>query len=154
MDLETAVRIVFDEAKRRGQNRVAAALSVSNGTLSKWKKGVRPEGNVMRRVLEFAEGVAAPAATQSPDVLAAAIERTGENLVRLAEIRGYAMSVLAMLRAVTDEQARVVESLEPWARAEGQALAANVPPQDHEAIRESFRQSAEQTAPSRRKGAR
>lgn len=130
---------------------VADAIGVSPATITRWKDGNRPRGVGVAKLLAWAEAL--PPA-QSPDVLAAAIERTGENLVRLAEIRGYAMSVLAMLRAVTDEQARVVESLEPWARAEGQALAANVPPQDHEAIRESFRQSAEQTAPSRRKGAR
>jgi hypothetical protein len=89
----------------------------------------------------------------SVDVLAAAVESTGENLVRLAEIRGYAKSVLAMLRAVADEQQRVVDTLEPWTMAEGRALAAKVPAQDRDAIRNSVRQSEQKTTRRRPKEA-
>ena len=62
------------------------------------------------------------------------MERTGANLVRLAEIRGYARSVLSMMRAVAEEQQRVVDALEPYAAAEGRVMVGRVTVQDREEI--------------------
>ncbi|MBY0490661.1 MAG: hypothetical protein K2R93_12535 [Gemmatimonadaceae bacterium] len=58
MDLEQAIALVLAEAKRTGNNAVARRLEVANGTVSKWKGGKRPEGEVRGRVFAFAEELA------------------------------------------------------------------------------------------------
>lgn len=146
-----AFAVLLREVTRRSQTAIAADIGVSEPTVSRWiRSPLPPRGANLSRLVLWAESL--PSQPQ-PDVLAAAIEKTGANLVRLAEIRGHARAVLSMLKSVTDEQQRVVDSLEPWSRAEGTALAAQVPEADHEAIRESVRQSAAKKARTRRKEA-
>lgn len=150
MDLEEALRVVFAEAERRGQNQVAADLGVSNGTVSKWRNSaMRPEGAVKGRVFAFAESVLG---TRTPlDAATKALEATGRNVAKLAEIRGYAAAVLSMLRSVTAEQEKVVDSLAPYVEAEGRFLAAQVPESELAQIAESVKRSAAQATPGRKK---
>jgi transcriptional regulator with XRE-family HTH domain len=146
-----AFAVLRRELGRRSQSEIAKELGVSTATLSRWARLTSPPGGAnLSRLVLWAESLPRQA---SVDVLAAAVESTGENLVRLAEIRGYAKSVLAMLRAVADEQQRVVDTLEPWTMAEGRALAAKVPAQDRDAIRNSVRQSEQKTTRRRPKEA-
>lgn len=90
---------------------------------------------IPRRTFERAPG---EAAYKTPDVINAPTVRevspaelatwgqqeTARNLQRLAEIRGQALGVLRMLEAVTAEQQRVVDSLDPWALKESELRAA------------------------------
>lgn len=53
-----------------------------------------------------------------PDVLASATRRTGEHLVRLSKISGYAEMVLEELQSLAAKQQEVVDSLRPWVEHE------------------------------------
>lgn len=68
MDLDEALAVLMEEAARRGQNGVARALSVSTGTVSKWKRGARPEGDLRARVIAFAEQARAARPAPLPPV--------------------------------------------------------------------------------------
>lgn len=120
MDLEQAIQLVLAEAKRTGNNVVARRLDVANSTVSKWKGGKRPEGDVRVRVLALAEeilarqAVARPPAPSAEQVLTEAARQTRRNLVRLSEISGYAKRVLEEMRSVTASQERVVDQLAPY----------------------------------------
>lgn len=160
MDLEQAIAVVLEEASRRGQNRIAAALGVSNGTVSKWKNtSSRPDGAVRERVFEFAEETLRNR-PPTPDAVTAAILATGENVKRLAEIRGYAQFVLDQLHDLAKRQQVVVDSLEPWAGAEGRQLALNDEKKAREleeatrrAAADAAAQAAQQSAPRAKKKA-
>jgi hypothetical protein len=138
MDLESALALVWQEVDRSSQSRVAKAITVPRSALTRWKQGGVPLGEAREKLLAWAEKLP-PRQTVAPEEAAIelAIERTGQNLVRLAEIRGYAKSVLAMLRAVADEQQRVVDSLEPYAAAEGRLLATRLTAEDRVEILEA-----------------
>lgn len=140
---------------------VAEAIGVSPATITRWKDGNRPRGKGVAKLLAWAEAL--PPA-QTPDVLTAAILATGENVERLAAIRGYAQAVLDQLLDTAKRQKVVVDSLAPWSAAEGRqmALADAAAEQARQRIELSVRQDAESVAPSavpdgpraRRKGSR
>jgi hypothetical protein len=133
--------MVWQEAERSSQSRVAEKIAVPRSALTRWKQGGVPIGDAREKLLAWAESLPArPVAPSPEDAVSVAIERTGENLVRLAEIRGYARSVLAMLRAVTDEQQRVVDSLEPYVSAEGRTMASRMTPEAREEIMSAVEQ--------------
>lgn len=122
MTVDEALACVWREASRSSQAMVAEAIGVSPATITRWKDGHRPLGKGIAKLLSWAEAL--PPGPPPPDVMIAAIQRTAENLMKLGEIRGQARGVLTMLQAVTAEQQRVVDSLEPWSMAEAQLLAA------------------------------
>jgi transcriptional regulator with XRE-family HTH domain len=138
MDVQDALERVWQEAKRSSQGRVADRIGVQRSALSRWKQGESPQGELREKLIAWAESLP-PRAAVAPEEAAIELanERTGQNLVRLAEIRGYAKSVLAMLRAVADEQQRVVDSLEPYAAAEGRLLATRLTAEDRREILEA-----------------
>ena len=138
MDVHEALARALYEAERSTQSAVADDIGVQRSALSRWKNGDKPQGALRRKLIAWAESLP-PRAAVAPEEAAIelAIERTGQNLVRLAEIRGYAKSVLAMLRAVADEQQRVVDSLEPYAAAEGRLLATRLTAEDRVEILEA-----------------
>ena len=135
MDVQDALDLVWQEAKRSSQNRVADRMGVQRSALSRWKQGESPQGELREKLLAWAESLPPrPAMPAEEESIALAMERTGANLVRLAEIRGYARSVLSMMRAVAEEQQRVVDALEPYAAAEGRVMVGRVTVQDREEI--------------------
>lgn len=135
MDVQDALELVWQEAKRSSQNRVADRIGVQRSALSRWKQGESPQGELREKLLAWAESLPSrPAMPAEEETIALAMERTGANLVRLAEIRGYARSVLSMMRAVAEEQQRVVDALEPYAAAEGRVMVGRVTVQDREEI--------------------
>ena len=135
MDVQDALELVWQEAKRSSQNRVADRIGVQRSALSRWKQGESPQGELREKLLAWAESLPSrPAMPAEEESIALAMERTGANLVRLAEIRGYARSVLSMMRAVAEEQQRVVDALEPYAAAEGRVMVGRVTVQDREEI--------------------
>lgn len=121
MDVETAVQIFWREVGRSSLRRVAKLVPVPHSTASAWVDGKLPEGKNREALIAWAKQ---QASDPSPEVVTAAIQRTTENLSKLAEIRGQARAVLGMLQAVTTEQQKVVDSLEPWSLAESQLIAA------------------------------
>lgn len=135
MDVLTALELVKQEAERSSQARVARLIGVPRDALTRWKSGGSPTGKSKEKLLAWAESLASrPAMPAEEESIALAMERTGANLVRLAEIRGYARSVLSMMRAVAEEQQRVVDALEPYAAAEGRVMVGRVTVQDREEI--------------------
>ena len=117
MDTPTALARVAVESQRSSRALVAEAIGVDPSVVSRWIAGEsRPTGKTRLRLIRWAEELPPP--VPPPDVLEQALQRTGDSLVRLAEITGYAKAVLSMLRGVADEQARVVQSLEPWSALE------------------------------------
>jgi hypothetical protein len=126
MDLERALEIVWIEVERRGQNRVADLLSVASSTLTKWRKGSRPEGDVKARVIGFAEQSVAgkggfppmwTAGTSTPnsDVgYPGAVMGGGSssfNSYELGVIAGQAKAVRRFLESAIAEQDRVLAGL-------------------------------------------
>ena len=143
MTSDEALKLLWYHASRSSQARVAKQMGVPRDALSRWKNGGAPRGKLLEKLMAWAESLPPrPAEPTLEPAMAAALEQTGANLVRLAEIRGYARSVLAMLRAVADEQQRVVDSLEPYVSAEGRTLASRLTAED----RTKILGAAEQTA--------
>ena len=107
MDLEEALTIVWEEVARRGQNRVAGDLAVSNGTPTKWRKGARPEGEVRERVIAFAE------TTRQRRVADRVVRETGQgDDYALGVIRGQAEAARRYLVGALQEQERVIQGLD------------------------------------------
>lgn len=134
MDLSEALDLLWREAARTSQAAVAEDMGVHKSAVSRWKAGDVPKGKLKTALMEWAEKKAAaydtarPAPLQTRDgapvgvgqIVRDAKAQTDANLVRLSEISGYAKAVLTMMQAVTDAQARVVASLEPYVVAEEQ----------------------------------
>jgi|GEM_PF-7000303 len=111
MTVDDALAIAFVVAGRSSQEIVSEAVGVAPSVFSKWKTGTRPTGKNRQKLLEWAESQPVPPVV---DVLVTDEQRASNNIVRLSEISGYAKHVLAMMRAVTEQQAEVVQSLAPW----------------------------------------
>lgn len=75
-------------------------------------------------------------------------QETARNLQRLAEIRGQALGVLRMLQAVTAEQQRVVDSLDPWAVRESELRASGLDDDEVASVLAAFADSPTPTVPS------
>lgn len=141
MDLENLRRLVLTALRDTSAEKLAAeiggltaksVLNFADGSVAKPRNSqrlaiVKWASRVPWSLKEQAGWIEEPLTTPSvvgaspTGVLASASERTSENLLRLSEISGYAKAVLSMLRSVTAEQARVVESLEPWVLREDRA---------------------------------
>jgi hypothetical protein len=135
MDIASALALVWQEVNRSSARRVAEKINVPRSALTRWKQGGVPLGEAREKLLAWAESLPPrPAMPAEDETIALAMEQTGANLVRLAEIRGYARSVLSMMRAVTDEQQRVVDALEPYAAAEGRVMVGRVTKKDREEL--------------------
>lgn len=149
MTVETALRMFWDYASRSSIREASALVPVSHSTASGWKKS-QPTGATRRKLLEWAEREAQNAELP-PTILVEAIQRTGANLAKLAEVKGMADAVLRMMQGITEQQQIVVDSLAPWSAAEGlvdasRQLAANVSPEHLSEIERSVRQSAASAA--------
>lgn len=116
MDVDEALAVMWQAVAGSSQAIIADQIEVSPSTLTLWKSGTVPTGKSRQKLIAWAKKV-----TSVPDVLAVAAERTGQNLVRLSTISGYAQAVLDMMRSVTEQQAQVVESLAPWVDHEADA---------------------------------
>lgn len=81
-------------------------------------------------------------------------QQTAQNLKRLAEIRGQALGVLRMLEAVTAEQQRVVDSLDPWALKESELRAAGFNDDEIASAMAALEPGPTPTAPTLPAGAR
>lgn len=149
MDVSSALALVWQQADRSSQAQVAREIGVTPATITAWKSGNAPTGKTRQRLLEWAERLESAAADL--DAATKALEATGRNVAKLAEIRGYAAAVLSMLRSVTAEQEKVVDSLAPYVEAEGRFLAAQVPESELAQIAESVKRSAAQATPGRKK---
>jgi hypothetical protein len=139
MNIHEALDLFWTAVQGSSLRRVAREARVSHSTAIRWTDGVLPEGENREKVIAWA------VAYRSPElVLRRAFEATGHNVARLSEIRGYAAAVLSMLRSVTADQEKVVDSLTPYVEAEGRVLAAEVPAEAADQIRESVRRNAAQ----------
>jgi len=134
MDLEQAMQLVLAEAQRTGNNVVARRLDVANSTVSKWKGGKRPEGDVKVRVLAFAEELRAKALS-APPVLPGAIPATviiearrqlAETHRDLSRIYGYAESIADMADQVSSKQRGLLAMLKPWVDTETDVRAGKI----------------------------
>lgn len=102
---------------------LARDIGVSEATVSRWAEAERPmRGSSLKSLVQWAEGVQGQLPPE-PDAITAAILATGENVQRLAEIRGYAQFVLDQLLDTAKRQQMVVDALAPWAQAEGRQIA-------------------------------
>lgn len=105
---------------------LARDIGVSEATVSRWYGAERPmRGSSLKALVDWAERAQAEQGPP-PDAITAAILATGENVKRLAEIRGYAQFVLDQLLDLAGRQKQVVEALNPWAEAEGRQIALNM----------------------------
>ncbi len=134
MDVGKALELFWAEVERSSLRHAAKDADVSYSTAAGWKGGAEPKGATRLALLKWAEKKAAaydrarPAPLQTRDgapvgvgqIVRDAKAQTDANLIRLSEISGYAKAVLTMMQAVTDAQARVVASLEPYVVAEEQ----------------------------------
>lgn len=119
MDLEEAVRLVLEEAKRSGNNAVARRLVVANGTVSKWRSGKsRPEGEVRGRVFALAEEIARRTAGMKSTYLDTAAGASADRVAEfhgrsyeLGIIAGHAAAVRRFLASAIEEQDRVLAGL-------------------------------------------
>lgn len=102
---------------------LARDIGVSEATVSRWSEADRPmRGSSLKALVDWAERVQAEQGPP-PDALTAALLATGENVKRLAEVRGYAQFVLDQLVDLAGRQRQVVDALAPWAEAEGRQVA-------------------------------
>jgi transcriptional regulator with XRE-family HTH domain len=113
MTVEEALELLWAEAKRSSQARLAKRVKVSPATITRWKGGVCPEGESREKLLAWAEGQG-PTTAPAEQIIADAARQTRRNLVRLSEISGYAKRVLEEMRSVTASQERVVDQLAPY----------------------------------------
>lgn len=98
-------------------------MGVSDATISRWLAGKsRPEGERLEKLVAWAKRIVEEQGPP-PDALTAALLATGENVKRLAEVRGYAQFVLDQLVDLAGRQRQVVDALAPWAEAEGRQVA-------------------------------
>ena len=150
MTVEEALDRVWREAARSSQAMVAESIGVSPATITRWKDGNRPRGEGVAKLLAWAEALPP---VQTPDVLTAAILATGENVERLAAIRGYAQAVLDQLLDTAKRQQVVVDSLAPWSQAEGRqmALAEQRVEEARASVTQAAAAHAEQAAPAARR---
>lgn len=150
MDLKTALQMVWDRSARSSQRRVAEEMGVQPSALSRWKSGEEPQGKLREQLFAWAERVApspeAPITAAEYDAVIAAVVATGENRARLGVVQGYAQFVLDQLADLVRRQQAVVDGIRPFAEAEGQALAANVPPEQIPELLASIRRYQARTA--------
>lgn len=131
----TAERIrALRKARELTQSELAKQLKVNRGTVIAWEKGgdISTLSEAALDRLE-AEGPRSPEAERAElaryDAVVATVIATGENRARLGVVQGYAEFVLNQLEDLVRRQRDVVNGIRPFAEAEGQALAANVPPE-------------------------
>lgn len=124
MNVDAALAVLRREVRKTSQRRLAKRLGISEATLSRWLSDkTTPEGETLEHLIAWAEQIPEP----TPDeIMTAAVIATGDNLARLAEIRGYAQQVLTQLRQIAENQQQVVDSLDPWAKAEGRQIAVRM----------------------------
>lgn len=120
MDGEQALAVLRQETGRQTQSQLARVIGVSEGTVSRWLSAKSPPKRGLSVLIAWAEGLHN---AEAPDTITSAILATGENVRRLAEIRGYAQFVLDQLHDTVKRQQMVVDSLSPWSDAEGRQLA-------------------------------
>jgi transcriptional regulator with XRE-family HTH domain len=140
-----ALDAVWQQAERSSQARVARAIGVSAATVTRWKQGGEPEGRQRELLLAWAEALPSRTPLRVPESLAqydavlATVIATGENRARLGVVQGYAQFVLDQLIELARRQQQVVDGMRPFSEAEGQALAANVTPEQIPEVLASIR---------------
>lgn len=143
------------ELQRQVRERVATQadlareMRVSEPTVSRMIAAKKPiKGPSLKRLLAWYGKQPAPPTgePQRFDAAVAAIVATGENRARLGVVQGYAQFVLDQLLDIAKRQQIVVDSLRPYAEAEGRVLAANVPPEKIPELLDSIRRYAAQTS--------
>ena len=144
---------------KRSVVRELVMLYMAHGAVPDPAEATEAGVEIPRRTAERAPG---ETAYKTPDVINAPTVRevspaelatwgqqeTARNLQRLAEIRGQALGVLRMLEAVTAEQQRVVDSLDPWAVRESELRASGLDDDEVASVLAAFADSPTPTVPS------
>jgi len=158
MNVTTAIELLNAAVARSSQVRVAQRMGVGNATISRWLAGdAVPTGKAAEKLMQWAGSVDAAAAPDSISVydeVVAAVIATGENRARLGVVQGYAEFVLSQLEDLVKRQREVVNGIKPFAEAEGQALAANVPREKLPELLASIRRYQAQQEPAAAPAAR
>lgn len=105
------------------QDAFGELIGVSRQAVSEWENGKVEVSDFNGAALDRLELDAVAGSHPPGDILDAAVQVSGQNIRRLAEIRGYAQAVLDQLLDAAKRQQIVVDSLAPWADAESQQLA-------------------------------
>lgn len=153
MDGFKALELARAALKRMTQSELAEEVGVSGATISRWLDAKSPPSKGLSKLVAWAErnGVVyqipnnAPATVREYDSVIATVIATGENRARLGMVQGYAQFVLDQLVELARKQQAVVDGIKPFADAEGQALAANVSPEQIPELLASIRRYQSQT---------
>ena len=126
--VETALLALWREIARSSQQRVAARLGVSSGTITRWRQGVRPAGKSVELLLAWASALPATAAPGPipTAVIVHARQQVAETHRDLARIYGYAESIAGLAESVAQRQRTLLTMLMPWVVSETDVVAGKV----------------------------
>ncbi len=148
MDASEALAMAREALTQMTQSELATEVGVSEATISRWLSAKSPPQKGLSKLIAWADRAAfryqppTSATSQSVrefDSVVATVIATGENRARLGVVQGYAQFVLDQLIELARKQQAVVDGIRPFAEAEGQALAANVPPEKIPELLDSIR---------------
>lgn len=139
MDLESALQVMWDRARRTSQRRIAKEIGVHPSALTRWKKGERPDGELRELLFAWIDRVTEPAPEPAPAVPGAAVgevipvaiviearRQLAETHRDLSRIYGYAESIADLADQVSLKQRGLLELLKPWVGTETDVRAGKV----------------------------